>query len=147
MLRNLFKRGVARLDVEEVNHDKLHGNPHIIDDVVLPVDVIEGDGIDVLVAVIWLACLAGLVRMLSCRGSQGLHRRHRHHRHAREGKRLTRTVQYQPSGTSMSYPSLGWSKGGSPRSNRRAILTTPYCRTRSTGRSSQPQRLQRPCFC
>ena len=51
MLGNLLKRSVAGLDVEEVDDNELDDDPNIVHDVILPSDVLEGDGVDVLVAI------------------------------------------------------------------------------------------------
>ena len=50
MLGNLLKRSVAGLNVEEVHDDELDRDPDVVHDVVLPADVLDGDGVDVLVA-------------------------------------------------------------------------------------------------
>lgn len=44
---NLLERGVLGLDVEEVDNDEFHSEPDAVDDVVLPADVVEGNGVDV----------------------------------------------------------------------------------------------------
>ena len=51
---NLLERGVAGLDVEHVDDDELDGEPDAVDDVVLPADVADGDGVDVLVEENWV---------------------------------------------------------------------------------------------
>ena len=51
VLGNLLKRSVASLDVEEVHNDELEHDPNVVHDVVLPSDVLESDGVDVLVAI------------------------------------------------------------------------------------------------
>ena len=50
VLRNLLERGVAGLDVEEVHDDEFDHDPDIVHDVVLPSNVLQGNGVDVLVA-------------------------------------------------------------------------------------------------
>jgi hypothetical protein len=55
VLGNLLERSVAGLDVEEVHDDELDDDPHVVDDVVLPCNVLQSDGVDVLVAVRVLA--------------------------------------------------------------------------------------------
>jgi hypothetical protein len=50
VLGNLLERSVAGLDVEEVHDNKLDHNPDVVHDVVLPSDVLQSDGVDVLVA-------------------------------------------------------------------------------------------------
>jgi len=49
VLCNLLERGVLGLDVEEVDDGQLDSEPAAVDDVVLPLDGVEGDGVDVLV--------------------------------------------------------------------------------------------------
>lgn len=51
VLGNLLERSVAGLNVEEVHNDELDQDPDVVHDVVLPSDVLEGDGVDVLVAI------------------------------------------------------------------------------------------------
>lgn len=51
VLGNLLERSVAGLDVEEVHDEELDDDPDVVHDVVLPADVLEGNGVDVLVAV------------------------------------------------------------------------------------------------
>lgn len=51
VLGNLLERSVTGLDVEEVHDNELDNDPDIVHDVVLPSDVLEGDGVDVLVAI------------------------------------------------------------------------------------------------
>lgn len=51
VLGNFLERSVTGLDVEEVNDNELDNDPDIVHDVVLPSDVLEGDGVDVLVAI------------------------------------------------------------------------------------------------
>ena len=51
VLSDLLKRSVAGFDVEEVHNDELDQDPDVVHDVVLPSDVLEGDGVDVLVAI------------------------------------------------------------------------------------------------
>ena len=51
MLGDLLERGVAGLDVEEVDDDELDRKPDIVHDVVLPLDVAQSDRVDILVAV------------------------------------------------------------------------------------------------
>ena len=50
VLGNLLERSVAGLNVEEVHNDELDQDPDVVHDVVLPCDVLESDGVDVLVA-------------------------------------------------------------------------------------------------
>lgn len=57
VLGNLLERSVAGLDVEEVHNNELDHNPDVVHDVVLPSDVLQSDGVDVLVAVGMLALL------------------------------------------------------------------------------------------
>ena len=47
---NFFKRGVLGLNVEEVDDDEFETEPDAVDNVVLPLDVAQSDGVDVLVA-------------------------------------------------------------------------------------------------
>lgn len=47
VLGHLLERRVARLDVEEVDDDQLDGQPGAIDDVVLPANLAESDGVDI----------------------------------------------------------------------------------------------------
>src|SRR5690606_41953650 len=49
VLCNLLERRVARLDEEEVHDRQLDRKPDAVDDVVLPSDLIEGNGVDVVV--------------------------------------------------------------------------------------------------
>lgn len=51
VLGNLLERSVPGLDVEEVHDEELDDDPDVVHDVVLPADVLEGNGVDVLVAV------------------------------------------------------------------------------------------------
>lgn len=46
---DFLQRGITCLNVEEPDHYQLDGKPHTVEDVVLPANVIEGDGVDVLV--------------------------------------------------------------------------------------------------
>ena len=57
VLGNLLKGSVAGLDVEEVHDNELDHNPDVVHDVVLPSDVLQSDGVDVLVALGTLALL------------------------------------------------------------------------------------------
>ena len=50
VLGNLLERGVASLDVEEVHDNEFDHDPDVVHDVVLPSDVLQGDWVDVLVA-------------------------------------------------------------------------------------------------
>lgn len=49
VLGNLLERSVAGLDVEEVDNDELDSDPDVVDNVVLPGDVLERNRVDVLV--------------------------------------------------------------------------------------------------
>ena len=49
MAHNLLERSVAGLDVEHVDDNEFDGEPDAVDDVVLPADVADGDGVNVLV--------------------------------------------------------------------------------------------------
>jgi len=51
VLSNLLERSVAGLDVEEVHDNELEHDPDVVHDVVLPSDVLQSYGVDVLVAV------------------------------------------------------------------------------------------------
>jgi len=46
---DLLEGGVAGLDVEPPDDGELDGQPGAVEDVVLPADVVERDGVDVLV--------------------------------------------------------------------------------------------------
>lgn len=46
---SLLERETLRLDDEEVEEDELEGDPAAVDDIVLPAQIIEGDGVNVLV--------------------------------------------------------------------------------------------------
>jgi hypothetical protein len=59
VLGNLLKGSVAGLDVEEVDDDKLDRKPDVVHDVVLPFDVAQSDGVDILIA----ACVVSVVRL------------------------------------------------------------------------------------
>lgn len=48
---NLLERGVAGLDVEDVDNNQLDCKPDVVHNVVFPVDVFHGDWVDILVAV------------------------------------------------------------------------------------------------
>lgn len=49
MLDNFLQWGVSCLDVELPHDEKLEGQPHAVEDVVFPVQMIKGDRVDVLV--------------------------------------------------------------------------------------------------
>jgi len=49
VLGNLLKWGVAGLDEEEVDDDKLNGEPAAVDNIVLPLNVLESNWVDVVV--------------------------------------------------------------------------------------------------
>jgi hypothetical protein len=49
VLANLLKRSVAGFDVELPDDEELEGEPAAVDDVVLPLDGLEGNGVDVVV--------------------------------------------------------------------------------------------------
>jgi hypothetical protein len=49
VLGDLLEGSVAGLDVEEVDSGQLDGEPYAVEDVVFPSEVVECDGIDVLV--------------------------------------------------------------------------------------------------
>jgi hypothetical protein len=46
MLGDFFEGSVAGLDIEEVYDSQFDAEPDAVNDVVFPVDVLEGDGID-----------------------------------------------------------------------------------------------------
>ena len=54
VLGDLLERGVACFDVEEVDDCEFHGEPDAVEDVVFPAEVVEGDGVDVLVEEDWV---------------------------------------------------------------------------------------------
>ena len=49
VLGNFLEWGVACFDVEKVDDCEFHGEPDAVEDVVFPAEVVEGDGVDVLV--------------------------------------------------------------------------------------------------
>jgi hypothetical protein len=51
---DFLKGSVACFDVEEVDDCELHGEPDAVEDVVFPAEVVEGDGVDVLVEEDWV---------------------------------------------------------------------------------------------
>ena len=52
---DFLERGVAGLDVEEVDDGELDAEPDAVEDVVFPGEVVEGDRVDVLVEEDWRA--------------------------------------------------------------------------------------------
>lgn len=44
---NFFERGVLGLDIEEVDDDEFESEPDAVDNVVLPLDGVQSDGVDV----------------------------------------------------------------------------------------------------
>ena len=53
VLSDFLEWGVAGLDVEEVDDSEFDGEPDAVNDVVLPANVVEGDGVDVLIEEDW----------------------------------------------------------------------------------------------
>jgi len=49
VLGDFLEGGVACFDVEEVDDGEFDGEPDAVEDVVFPAEVVEGDGVDVLV--------------------------------------------------------------------------------------------------
>jgi hypothetical protein len=49
MLDNLLQRSISRLDIELPHNEEFKQYPDAVEDVIFPLEMIEGDGIDVLI--------------------------------------------------------------------------------------------------
>lgn len=58
VLGNLFQWRVPSLNVEEVDDDQFERQPDAVKDIILPTEIVEGNGIDVLVEEDWLGVSA-----------------------------------------------------------------------------------------